>query len=475
MKVLFAAAEASPFIKVGGLGDVMGGLSKELVKKGVDARVVLPFYSAIKPELREKSVYITNITVNNSWRSNYCGIFKAFYDGVIYYFIDNEQYFKRESVYGNYDDGEIFAFFSRAVLEVLQVIDFIPDIINANDWHTAMIPVYLNTFYRHIDEYKNIKTVLSIHNIEFQGKYDPYILGELFGMDVSLKPLMMYDGNINVLKAGIESADIVSTVSRNYANEILSPEHSFGLHHILNGRKEKLRGIINGLDTEVFNPETDKYIKTNYNISSLQNKRHNKLHLQKSMGLEVDSGIPVIGMVTRLTKQKGLDLFYNVMDEISAIPVQLIVLGTGAEEYENMMHEWEQRNYDKVRGVVKFSAEIASLIYAGADLLLMPSKSEPCGLSQMIAQRYGTIPVVHTVGGLKDTVEAYNPETKEGDGITFQSYDSYDMLDAVKRAITIYNDKQSWLKIRKNAMSKDVSWNYPACEYINMYKELIEV
>ena len=473
MKVLFAAAEASPFIKVGGLGDVMGGLPKGLVSKGIDARVILPLYSAIKPELREKIKYVTNCYVNNSWRSSYCGIFTAEHEGVTYYFIDNEQYFKRDVVYGSYDDGEIFAFFSRAVLEVLPAIDFIPDIINANDWHTAMVPVYLNAFYRHREEYKYIKTVLSIHNIEFQGKYDPYILGGLFGLDVSQKPLMMYDGDVNVLKGGIESADIVSTVSKNYVNEILQPEHSFGLHHILNARRGKLRGIINGLDTDVFNPEADKHIKTNYGISTLRNKRYNKVALQKSMALDTEADVPVIGMVTRLTKQKGLDLFYEVMDQIADLPVQIVVLGSGAPEYEHMMRSWENRRHDKVRGIVKFSVEIASQVYAGADLFLMPSKSEPCGLSQMIAMRYGTIPIVHTVGGLADTVEPYNPTTKQGTGITFQSYNSYDMLDAIKRAVDLYYDKKNWLQVRKNAMSKDVSWNLPADEYIAMYRELV--
>lgn len=473
MKVLFAAAEASPFIKVGGLGDVMGGLPKELVRKGVDARVVIPLYSAIKSELRNKMEYVTNFYVNNSWRSSYCGIFKAVCDGVTYYFIDNEQYFKRDTVYGSYDDGEIFAFFSRAVLDILPVIDFIPDVINANDWHTAMVPVYLNAFYRHRDEYKNIKTVLSIHNIEFQGKYDPYILGGLFGLDVSLKPLMMYDGDVNVLKGGIESADIVSTVSNNYSNEILYPEHSFGLHNILNPRRSKIRGIINGIDTNVFNPETDKAIKTNYSLSTVRNKMYNKTALQKSMALDTDSGVPVIGMVTRFTKQKGLDLFYEVINQISDLPVQIVALGTGASEYETLMRNWEYSRHDKVRSIIKFSSEIASQIYAGADMFLMPSKSEPCGLSQMIAMRYGTVPIVHTVGGLVDTVQPYNPQTKEGTGITFQSYNPYDMLDAVKRAIDLYYDKPNWRQLRKNAMSKDFSWNNPADKYIEMYKELV--
>lgn len=473
MKVLFVAAEATPFIKVGGLADVMGGLPKELVKKGIDARVVIPYYSAIKREIKDKITYLTNTYVSNSWRNNYCGIFTAKHDGVIYYFIDNEQYFNRENVYGEYDDGEIFAFFSRAVLDILPIIDFIPDIINANDWHTAALPVYLNAFYRHREEYKNIKTVLSIHNIEFQGKFDPYILGQLFGLDVSLKPIMMYDGDINVLKGGMESADIISTVSKNYADEILGPEHSFGLHNILMPRRNKLRGIVNGIDTEVFNPGTDDKIKTNYTVSTIQNKRYNKIALQKSMALDADSGMPLIGMVTRLTKQKGFELFHEVVEKITELPLQIIILGTGDSEFEDMLREWEYNHHDKVRSVIKYDSDLASQIYAGADLFLMPSKSEPCGLAQLIAMRYGTVPIVHSVGGLKDTVTAYNPETGEGNGITFQSFNSYDMLDAIKRAIDIYYDKPHFRKVRKNAMLKESGWDSAAEEYIAMYKELV--
>jgi len=473
MKVLFAAAEASPFVKVGGLGDVLGGLPKELCKKGIDARVVIPLYSSIDNDLKKTMRYITSVTVENSWRKSYCGIFEAEHEGVKYYFIDNEQYFLRGNVYGEPDDGERFAFFSRAVLEILPVIDFFPDVINANDWHTAMVCVYLNSYYREREEFKRIKTVLSIHNIEFQGKFNPYVLGELFGLDTKHKQILMYDGDLNILKGGIESSDIVSTVSRKYAEEILTKEHSFGLHNILSERRDKIRGIINGIDTSVFNPETDRFIKTNYSVSTLRNKRFNKTFLQRSMALEEKSSIPLIGMVTRLTKQKGLDLFYEVMDEISELDIQLVVLGTGDPKYEEMMHEWERRRYDKVRGVVCFAPNLASMVYAGADLFLMPSKFEPCGLAQMIAMRYGTVPIVHTVGGLCDTVTPYNPESKEGDGITFQSYNSYDMLDAIKRAIAIYKNKTDWLKIRKNAMNKDASWNIPADEYIKMYKELV--
>lgn len=473
MKILFAAAEASPFVKVGGLADVMGGLPKELNKKGVDARVVLPLYSAVKPEIKQKAKYVTALSVKNSWRSSYCGIFEAEESGVKYYFIDNEQYFKRDKVYGFYDDGEIFAFFSRAVLEILPIIDFMPDIINANDWHTAMIPVYLNCFYRQREGYDSIKTVLSIHNIEFQGKFDPYNLGQLFGLDISLKPLMMYDGDINVLKAGIEAADIVSTVSEKYAEEILNPDKAFGLHNILNARKSKLCGIVNGIDTETFNPETDKNLKTNYGISTLQNKRYNKIALQNSMALKTDTGVPLFGMVTRLTKQKGFELFYETMDKLSDLPLQIIILGTGDENFEAMLRDWENKRHENVRCVIKFSEELASLIYAGADLFLMPSKAEPCGLSQLIAMRYGTVPVVHTVGGLSDTVKPYNPESKTGWGITFQSFNPYDMLDAVRRATDLYFDKANWKILRKNAMSINVGWSESAEKYIKMYESML--
>lgn len=473
MKVLFVASEAAPFIKVGGLGDVMGALPKELVKKGVDARVVIPLYSAIGQQLREKMEYKTNGYVNNSWRNTYCGLFTAQADGVTYYFIDNEQYFKRDAIYGAYDDGERFAFFSRAVLDMLPAMDFFPDIINVNDWHTAILPVYLNVYYRHRAEYAPIRTVLSIHNIEFQGKYDPLILGSIFGLDIYHRSLLMYDGDLNILKGGIECADLVSTVSRTYAEEILQPEQSFGLHNILRARRGKLRGIVNGIDTEVFNPETDPAIKTHYNLSTVRNKVHNKRRLQRDLALDDGGDVPVIGMVTRLTSQKGLDLFYEVMGQLLELPVQLVLLGTGAPEYEDLMAGWERARHDKVRSIIKFSGEIASQIYAGADLFLMPSKSEPCGLSQMIAMRYGTVPVVHTVGGLADTVQAFNPQTGEGNGVTFQSYNAYDMLDAVRRAVGLYYDKPAWRQVRKNAMLCDFGWSRPAEEYIAMYRELL--
>ncbi len=473
MKVLFASSEAAPFFKTGGLGDVCGALPKALAEAGIDASVVLPRYSAIEHSLKTQMEFLGSFYVSISWRKTYCGVFRAKVGKVTYYFIDNEQYFNRPRAYGEYDDSERFAFFSKAVLDILNMLDYFPDVIHVNDWQTALLPVYLNAFYRSDARYNRIKTVLSIHNIEFQGKYNPIILGSIFGLDISCRSQLMYDGDINLLKGGIESADMVTTVSHTYAQEIMGPEHSFGLHNILKPRSYKLRGVVNGIDTAYFNPETDRFIAKNYNYESIRFKSMNKKQLQKEMGLTVDNNIPVIGMVSRLTSQKGIDLICEVMNELSNMPIQLIALGTGESQYESFFYAWEHTCHDKIRGYIGFSNEMAQKIYAGADLFLMPSKSEPCGLSQMISMRYGTIPIVHSVGGLHDTVEAYNPETKTGNGVTFQSYNAYDMLDAIRRAMDLFHDKNHWRVLRKNAMSGDFSWEKPAKEYIEIYQEII--
>ena len=470
MKILFAAAEAAPFIKVGGLGDVIGGLPKALAEKGEEVRVIIPLYRQISEFYKSKMNFLKFIYVQNSWRKSYCGIFSLKQDGVIYYFLDNEQYFHRDAIYGAYDEGEIFAFFSRAVLEILPALDFIPDIIHVHDWHTAILPVYLNAFYRSREEYKKIKTVLSIHNIEFQGKFNPYNLGQLFGLDEFQKSVLMYDGDLNVLKGGIEASNLVLTVSKSYAEEILGESHSFGMHHILNARREKISGIGNGIDTAVYNPETDRNLRLNYSVSSIENKRINKIALQTQMGLSENENLPIIGMVSRLTAQKGLELVHAVMHEIEKLDLQFVVLGSGDPAFENMFREWEGRRHDKIRGVIKYDAALSSQIYAGADFFLMPSKSEPCGIAQMIAMRYGTIPVVHSVGGLRDTVEAYNPEAESGTGITFQSFNAYDMLDAIKRALEIYKNQRHFETIRKNAMKAYFGWGRAAEEYINAYR-----
>ncbi|HWP50980.1 MAG TPA: glycogen synthase GlgA [Clostridia bacterium] len=471
-KILFAAAEALPFIKVGGLGDVMGSLPVALNTQGMDARVVLPLYAQIPEQLRRELVFVTGIGVQVGWRVSHCGIFKGDYGGVTYYLLDNEQYFRRPAVYGEFDDAERFAFFSKAVLEILPHIGFCPDVINVNDWHTALVPIYLNAFYRSEKGYENIRTVLSIHNIEFQGKYDPYILGSVFGLDVAFRELLMYDGCLNILKGGIESADAIITVSESYAQEILEPFYSSGLHHILQARKEKLVGIVNGIDTELFNPKTDKNIACGYDLETLRFKAINKRALQKEMDLPQNSGVPLVGMVTRLTPQKGLGLIAKAMDAISAMDMQLVVLGAGDLEFEAMMRDWSARAGDKIHCSIGFSSTLASRVYAGADLFFMPSRSEPCGLAQMIAMRYGTVPVVHAVGGLKDTVSPFNPETGEGSGITFLSYEVWDMLDALQRALALYQQKALWRVVRKNCMSRDFSWQNSAQRYLDVYRGL---
>ena len=472
MKILFAAAEALPFIKVGGLGDVASALPKALAEKGHDVRVVLPLYSSIKPEMREKCHYLKYFYFMHGWRNSYCGIFEAEIDGVTYYLIDNEYYFKRRAPYGEYDDGERFAYFSRAVLEILPQVDFFPDIIHANDWHTAAVPVYLDAQYRGREGYEYIKTVFSIHNIEFQGKYGMETLESVFALPSDWAPVVEHDGCMNLMKGAIERANAVTTVSETYASEILDPYFSFGLDSILRPRQFKLSGIINGIDMKTFDPASDPAIPVHYSLKTRKDKVKNKLALQKELGLREDKDVPMIGMVGRLTSQKGIDLLYPIMEELMKKDVQLVILGTGYPEIEDFFRFCDAAYHDKVRAMITFSASMAQKIYAGADLFLMPSKSEPCGLAQMISMRYGTIPVVHAVGGLKDTVIPYNPEAGTGTGVNFQSYNAWDMYNAIERALDIWYDPVSRDKIMVNAMSGDYSWKKSAEIYIRLYQSV---
>ncbi len=471
MKILYVAGEAAPFVKVGGLGDVAGALPKELCAMGEDVRVILPLYSAIG-EKKHSFTYINHIYIHNSWRKQYCGVFEYREGNVTYYFIDNEFYFNRSKVYGEYDDGERFAFFSRAVLEILPVINFIPDIIHCNDWHTAIIPALLDVQFRSRPGYENIKTVFTIHNIEFQGKFNPYILGDIFGLPNEIKPLIYYGDCLNLVKGGIECAHKVTTVSPNYANEILDPYYAFGLEYILRARQFKLSGILNGIDTEVYNPETDKRIKTNYSIKTRNLKYHNKYALQTELGLEKTNDKPLIAMVTRLTHQKGMDMVCKRLEWILSNDLQLVILGSGDSHYEDCIRDAAERHPDKMRTVIGFDADLAQRIYAGADFFLMPSEFEPCGLAQMIALRYGTIPIVRATGGLADTVIPFNHETGEGNGINFRSVDENDMADAIWRAICIYHDKKQFGTIKKNAMSGDYSWRASALKYQQLYNSI---
>ena len=472
MKILFVAAEAAPFVKVGGLGDVIGSLPKALQDENVEARVVLPLYSSID---REKYVlkYRQHIFINLGWRTVYCGIFETVVNGVTYYFIDNEQYFNRDSVYGQDDDGERFAFFSKAALEILPHVDYRPDIVNANDWHAALSIIYLDDLKSRGEWfYQNIKSVISIHNIEFQGKFNPYEMGNLFGLDNKYFDALIYKGDLNLLKGAIQLADRINTVSETYAHEILDPYFSYGLDDILRVEQGKLHGIINGLDIDKFNSKTDKQIFKNFDVKTLKNKVENKLKFQEELALEVNENIPMIGMVTRLTHQKGIDLVLHVADEILKTGAQLVILGTGDRHYEDALRSLEYRRHDKVRSLIMFSSEVSSKVYSSCDMFLMPSKTEPCGLSQLISMRYATVPIVHRVGGLRDTVEPF--DGKSGTGFTFESFDAYDMLDAVYRATyCYYQERHIWNKIMKNAIKQDVSWKKSALQYIDMYNEIV--
>lgn len=472
MKVCFIAAEAAPFVKVGGLGDVIGSLPKALRELGIDARVVLPLYSSIDRE-RFGLKYSGYQFVDLGWRHLYCGIFETVVDGVPFYFIDNEQYFKRESIYGQADDGERFAFFSKAALEILPGVDFKPDIVNVNDWHTALSVIYLDVLKsREADFYKNMKSVLSIHNIEFQGRFNPYEMGNLFGLDNKYFDALIYNGDLNLLKGAIQLADRINTVSETYAREILDPYFSYGLDKILIVEQGKLKGILNGIDIEKFNPKTDPIIPINYDIYTFEDKVKNKLELQKELGLEVSEDIPLIGMVTRLTHQKGIDLLLQASEDILRTGAQLVVLGTGDAHYESALRSLENYRHDRVRSILLFSNEMSAKIYASSDIFLMPSKTEPCGLSQLISMRYGTVPVVHRVGGLRDTVIPFTGV--EGNGFTFESFQSGDMMDAIYRAVTcFYQSPGEWNQIIQNNLNKDVSWEKSAKQYLSLYHEVL--
>lgn len=470
MKILFATSEAGPFMRTGGLGDVAAALPQALNKAKQDVRVIMPLYEGIKESYRQTMHFIGSKIVTLGWRQQYAGVFMCQYDGVTYYFIDNEYYFKRSKIYGHYDDGERFAFFSRAVLEVMPMLDFNAEVIHCNDWQTALIPVMLDAFYRSDVNYREIKTVLTIHNIEFQGNMDKYCIQDVFGIPGSHVNVVEYNNCANMLKAGIEGANKVTTVSSTYAQEILDPYYAYGLEHILEKRRYKISGIVNGIDTNLFNPSKDVALFKNYTASTaIKGKAENKKGLQEMVSLPVCDK-PLIGMVTRLTNQKGLDLVMEVLEDILSMDVQMVVLGTGDWKYETALSEMAKRYSSKLSVVINFSGDIASKIYAGSDMFLMPSKFEPCGLSQLIAMRYGSVPIVRETGGLKDTVIPFNPEDKTGRGFTFKTYNAYDMLDAIRRALGTYANKEEWNACMKNAMSGDYSWKVSAKQYIDLYK-----
>lgn len=473
MKILYAVSEAAPFIKSGGLGDVAEAFPAALAKeKNVEVSVFIPYYKSIKDNPDIKVEFIKNFSINVAWRIEYVGIFKLISKSkkLKYYFIDNEHYFYRDNIYGHYDDGERFTFFSLAILEAMRQIDYFPDIIHCNDWQTALIPVIKKALYNGI--YDNARTVFTIHNIEYQGKMPNEFFEDVIGIDEYYRNVLTYNNCINFMKSAIVMADKITTVSKTYSYEIRHAYFGHGLQDILRENEYKISGIVNGINTDLYNPEKDPFIFENYTASDLSGKAKNKEELQKMLGLEVRGDVPMVAMISRLVGHKGLELVEYVMDELMQRNLQFVVIGTGDAKYEDMFNFNAYVHKGKMSSNITFSIELANKLYAAADIFLMPSKSEPCGLSQLIAMRYGTVPVVRETGGLFDTVPPLNIETLEGKGFTFKGYNAHDMLGAVDRCIDFYGNREKWEKHIKNLINYNSGWNNSINEYMNLYKEL---
>ncbi|MQW22446.1 MULTISPECIES: glycogen synthase GlgA [unclassified Lactococcus] len=480
MKILFAASECAPFFKTGGLGDVAGALPKELAKKKETDQiaVILPYF---KDEMKE--VYKKELKdefwdfVNVGWRREYVGVKSLVRDGVKYYFLDNEHYFAGKGLYGYNNDGERFAFFDLAICQLLEKLDDIPDIIHVNDWQTAMVPFLLKEKFNWINAYKDIKTVLTIHNMQFQGWLQGNALIDLFGMGMERfnEGVVRHDNMLNMLKAGLLYADKVNTVSPSYAEEIKTAEFGCGLEPILNFISGKLSGILNGIDYDVFNPETDPLIAHHFSKKDLSGKAKMKADLQEKLGLPVKADKPLIGMVSRLTDQKGFDLVLSELDHILKEDVQIVLLGTGFPYIEDGFKYFAAHYPDKISTNIAFNLQFAQEIYAASDLFLMPSAFEPCGLSQMISMRYGTLPIVHEIGGLKDTVIPYNPSTKTGTGFGFVQFDGYTLTKTVQKAVQLYQEnKADFDQVVLSAMTEDFSWESKAQLYIELYQAALK-
>ncbi len=484
MKILFAASEAAPFIKSGGLGDVMGALPPQLSKNpDAEVAVILPYYDKIKEAGFENIEFLTSFGMTLAWRNCHVGIFKAEIKKrgagkrkgtkVTYYFVDNESYFCRGTLYGCEDDGERFAYFSKAVLEALQHIDFVPDIIHANDWQTGFLPLFLKAHYSHIDLYKNIKTVYTIHNIEYQGLANGDFLQDVLGVDEKYRIDATHDNMINAMKCAIVLCDKLTTVSETYANELSFSYFAHGLQDIISDNRYKTCGIVNGIDTDLYNSAKDEKIPHKFTAEKLAGKEKCKKALQKELGLP-ESDVPMFAMITRLVKHKGLELVEGVLENLAKMDIQLVIIGTGDKHFEEMFKHAAQAYPEKISANILFDAKMASKLYAAADFFLMPSKSEPCGLSQMIAMRYGTIPIVRETGGLFDTVKPVNTETSEGRGFTFKLFNAHDMLYAIERAADFYKDSEKMAKLRAGVMKIDFSWEEAGEKYLWLYREICQ-
>ena len=476
-KVLFVASECVPFIKTGGLADVVGTLPKYLSKEEFDVRVILPKYMCMKEEFKGQLNYVTHFYMDLGWRSQYVGVMEMVYDGIQFYFIDNEYYFAGFKPYGNiYEDVEKFAFFSKAALSCLPVIGFQPDIVHCHDWQTGLIPVFLKDKFHDGEFYANMKSIMTVHNLKFQGVWDMRTIKNITGLsDYYFTPdkLEAY-GDANYLKGGLVYADAITTVSPTYAEEIKTPFYGENLHGLMQARAHDLRGIINGLDYDEWNPATDTRIVQNFTTENFREEKiKNKLALQKELGLAQNKDAFMIGIVSRLTDQKGFDLINYMMDEMCQQDWQIVVLGTGEERYENMFRHFAWKYPDKVSANIYYSEDVAHKIYASCDAFLMPSLFEPCGLSQLMSLRYGTLPIVRETGGLKDTVEPYNEYEHTGTGFSFRNYNAHEMFNTIRYAHSVYvNDKEEWNNMVQRAMEADFSWKASADKYAEMYNWL---
>ena len=478
-KILFAASEGVPFIKTGGLADVVGSLPKYIDKEYFDVRVFIPKYTCMKQEMKDKLRYVTHFYMDFNWQNVYVGVLEAEEAGVHYYFIDNESYFGGFKPYGDDPRYEIekYAYFCKAVLSALPLLNFQPDLIHCHDWQTGLIPVYLKERFHGGDFYRNMKSVITIHNLKFQGIWDKQKVIDITGLNeyyFTSDKLEAY-GDANYLKGGIVYADMVTTVSDSYAEEIKMPFYGEHLDGLMRARSNCLRGIVNGLDYDEYNPETDPLIYANYNAKTFRKEKiKNKRGLQKELGLDQNDKAFMIGIVSRLTDQKGFDLINYVIEEICAEDTQLVVLGTGEERYENLFRHFEWKYHGRVSANIFYSNERSHKIYAACDAFLMPSLFEPCGLSQLMSLRYGTVPIVRETGGLKDTVEPYNEYEGKGTGFSFANYNAHEMLATIRYAKDVYyNRKREWNKIIDRAMAADFSWNVSAKKYQEMYDWLI--
>ena len=474
MKIAMIASEAAPFLKTGGLGDVLQALPAELARiPGNEIVLFLPYYKKIKFNPRIETELVTSFTVNLTWRQQYVGLLRytGREDGPTVYFIDNEFYFCRDGIYGFYDDGERFAFFAKAALASMCRIGLRPEILHCHDWQTGLVPIYLEAEFR--DRLPDARTVFTIHNIEYQGKAGSEFFNEVLGLDDLWRGICTYDGCINFMKAAIVKSDVVTTVSENYAKELRYPYFAHGLSGILSSRGERLVGITNGIDTEVYDPARDQALVRRYSAADPSGKQTCKQALQWELGL-AQSNAPLLAMVTRLASHKGIDILCYILRRLLERDLQLVIVGTGEAKYEHVLQAVASEYPEKFSMNLKFDSALASRVYAGADLYLMPSKSEPCGLSQLIAMHYGTVPVVNAVGGLKDTVPPFDRETGEGRGYTFQSYNGDDFLGAVDRALADYRgDPAAWAALVKADMEADFSWTVPAQKYMELYCSLV--